>query len=322
MHDKLADESARLAALQRYEVLDTPREASFDRITSLVQVIFNVPIVLVSLVDRDRQWFKSCIGLEIDSTSRDISFCSYTIQAHEPLHIPDAHLDSRFATSALVTGEPYIRSYLGIPLTTHDGYNVGSLCAIDTKPREYSPEQVQLLGSFASLVVDELELRRMARTDSLTGAATRRGFLLEMEKLISRSDRNGRPNSLLLLDIDHFKSINDTHGHPAGDAVLRNVSDRLYQLLRAGDVLGRIGGEEFGILLPDTDIQGAYETAERLRIGISAAPLSFKPLLNVTASFGVCSWQPTLTSAEQWLAGADKALYEAKRTGRNRSCLS
>ncbi|WP_446742458.1 sensor domain-containing diguanylate cyclase [Silvibacterium acidisoli] len=321
MDEKLADESGRLAALQRYEVLDTPREASFDRITSLVQAIFNVPIVLVSLVDRDRQWFKSCIGLDIDSTSRDISFCTYTIQAREPLHVPDALEDSRFATSVLVTGKPYIRSYLGIPLTTSDGYNVGSLCAIDTKPREYSAEQIQLLGSFASLVVDELELRRIAQTDSLTGAATRRGFLLEMEKLIARSSRNGRPNSLLLLDIDHFKSINDTHGHPAGDTVLRSVSDRLYQLLRAGDVLGRIGGEEFGVLLPDTDIQGAYETAERLRTGIAAAPLCFNPLLNVTASFGVCSWQPTYT-ADEWLAGADKALYEAKRTGRNRSCLN
>jgi predicted signal transduction protein with EAL and GGDEF domain len=102
----------------------------------------------------------------------------------------------------------------GVLLAIPDGYNIGSLCAIDNKPREYSTEQIQMLKSFGALVVDELELRRIAQTDALTGASTRRGFLLEMEKMMARSSRSEMNGALRMLDIDHFKSVNDTFGHP------------------------------------------------------------------------------------------------------------
>jgi diguanylate cyclase (GGDEF)-like protein len=319
---KLHDEPGRVAALHRYEVLDTPREQTFDRITELVRVVLNVPICAVSLVDTDRQWFKSCVGLDTRQTSREVSFCNYTIQAREPFYIPDAKLDSRFAENPLVTGDPFIRSYLGVPLSTPDGYNVGSLCAIDVVPRNYSPEQIEILKSFAAVIVDELELRRIAQTDHLTGAATRRGFTLELEKALSRFKRSGHPTTLILLDIDHFKRVNDTYGHPAGDLVLKFVAQAMASKLRQGDSVGRLGGEEFGILLQDTAPGNAMETVERLRMHLERSPIDHKPPMWITASFGVAILDGQISSVLEWLATADAALYEAKRDGRNRCCIA
>jgi diguanylate cyclase (GGDEF)-like protein len=260
--------------------------------------------------------------LDLTETPREISFCKLTIQAREPLLIPDASRDPRFANNPLVTGPPHIGSYLGVPLTTPDGYNVGSLCAIDTKPRNYSVEQIGLLEGFAALVMNVLELRRIARVDFLTGTITRRAFCLEMEKAISRFKRRGRTSALLTFDIDHFKRVNDTYGHPAGDLVLRSIAARLERLVRVTDLVGRMGGEEFGILLPDADFEAATKSAERFRRVIEDLVIEHEPPLRVTASFGIAVLDAQIRSAEEWLAAADTALYEAKRGGRNRWCVA
>jgi diguanylate cyclase (GGDEF)-like protein len=319
---KLHDEAGRLAALHRYEVLDTPNEEAFDRITGLVKTVLGAPICTVSLIDADRQWFKSCVGLSTRETSRDISFCTHTIMEREPLNVPDAKLDARFAENPLVNGEPFIRSYLGVPLSTPDGYNVGSLCVIDMVPRNYRQDQIEILKSFAALVVDELELRRIAQTDHLTGAGTRRGFTLELEKAIARFKRAGHPTALVMLDIDHFKRVNDTYGHPAGDVVLRTVAGELTSQLRQSDSLGRLGGEEFGILFQDIEMEHVISTADRLRTRIEALSISFDPPLQITASFGIAILNGQVTNVQQWMVLADEALYSAKRTGRNRCCVA
>ncbi len=319
---KLDDEMGRLAALKRYELLDTPKEAPFDRIANLVKTVMDVPISTISLIDRDRQWLKSCVGLDgAENMPRGISFCNHTIKSREAMHIPDAKLDPRFRDNPLVTGPPYIGSYLGVPLATPDGYNLGSLCAIDYKPRTFTESQISVLKSFAALVTDEIELRRLAQIDHLTGAATRRGFFLEMEKAISRFVRNNRPSAMLVFDIDHFKRVNDTCGHPAGDEVLRAVAERVSSLVRTSDVLGRLGGEEFGILLMDADEEQAIKSAERFRRGIEELVVAYDPPLRVTASFGVAELSAELLLGERWLARADAGLYEAKRAGRNRVCV-
>lgn len=318
---KLYDEPARLAALRSYEVLDTPREPAFDRITSLVRTVLNVPIALVSLIDSDRQWFKSCVGLDSEGTSRDISFCTHTILSRSPMNVPDAKLDPRFADNPLVLGPPYIGSYLGVPLCTPDGYNLGSLCVIDTRPREFDKAQEDVLKSFAALVMDELELRRIAAIDYLTGAASRRTFCLETERCMARYARHQRPSSLLVFDIDHFKKVNDTYGHPGGDAALRTICAALGMLLRSTDTIGRLGGEEFGILIADTGPADAEETAERLRRVIESTVIPFDTPFNVTASFGVVPFRAEFKSADDWLCKADEALYESKRAGRNRVTL-
>ena len=319
---KLQDEPGRIAALHRYEVLDTQREAPFERITGLVRAVLNVPISTLSLIDSDRQWYKSCVGMDSMDMPREFSFCTHTIQAREPLLVPDTLQDARFSKYPSVTGEPFIRSYLGVPLSSPDGYNLGALCALDVKPRDFIQGQIEVLKSFAALAVDELELRRIAQIDSLTGAATRRSFLLEMEKTIAKFLRRGQTATLLTMDIDHFKKVNDTFGHPAGDTVLRTVRNRLQEILRKEDLLGRLGGEEFGILLPDIELHEAVQVAEKLRCCLQDTPISLSEPLRVTASFGIAALEMDSVSPELWLSKADQALYSAKRTGRNKCCVA
>jgi len=319
---KLLDEEGRLAALIRYDVLDTPPEAPFEKITSLVQDVLQVPISAVSLIDREKQWFKSIQGLDTRQTPRSISFCGHTIRTDDALIVADALQDPRFSSNPLVLGEPHIRSYAGVPLRSPDGYNVGALCAIDTVPREFSVAQLGILRSFASLVVDELELRRIAGRDHLTGALTRRGFVEQLKKEISRCRRHGRESVLVLMDIDHFKRVNDSFGHPAGDSVLKAVSSACVQALRDNDLFGRLGGEEFAILLTETDPRGGLEAAEKLRAAIERLRVDVAGGVRVTASFGVSSFARSVSTPEEWIAKADEALYSAKRSGRNRCVVA
>ncbi len=316
---RLYDDDARIAALHRLNVLDTAAEKPFEKIVTLVRTVLAVPIATVTLVDRDRQWFKAQRGLDRQETPRAISFCTHTIQQREPLIVEDAHLDPRFAGSPMVVGPPHIRSYAGIPLRTPEGYNVGSLCAMDTRERRFSPADIAILSNFANIVCDELELRMIAQVDHLTGALTRRGFVEQAEREIARSRRYDRPSSLVMLDVDHFKAVNDTYGHTTGDQVLHQLARLAEATLRPIDVFGRLGGEEFGILLPETDADEALVVAERLREAIAAFPmqLSNGATLKVTASFGVAVLAPRMTSVATWIEQADTALYAAKAGGRN-----
>lgn len=158
-----ANEAPRLQELQQQQILDTPPEAAFDRITRLAALLFEVPIALVSLVDRDRQWFKSCHGLDVCQTSREISFCAHAILSQEVLVVPDAAQDERFRANSLVTDQPGIRFYAGAPLCTRAGFNLGTLCILDTRPRSLRPDQIAALRDLAALVVDALELRQSVR---------------------------------------------------------------------------------------------------------------------------------------------------------------
>lgn len=315
---KLTDETARMAALIRYQAIDTPAEPAFDRITQLVRSILGVPMSAVSLIDADRQWFKSRTGIDVSETPRDIAFCNHTIRDRSPMIVADACSDLRFSRNPLVTGDPNIRSYAGVPLSTPDGYNVGSLCAIDTIPRQFDPGQIAILENLGALVVEQLELRRIAERDHLSGALTRRAFIAEMDKLISLFERYERPASLLLFDIDHFKRVNDTHGHPAGDKVIREVAALCARIKRPNDLLGRLGGEEFALLLPETAAGEGTAAAQRFCEAIAALEIDHAPPLRVTVSFGVAAISADRLSSDAWLAAADAALYDAKRSGRNR----
>ncbi|HEX8445955.1 MAG TPA: sensor domain-containing diguanylate cyclase [Sphingomonas sp.] len=320
MDDRLLyDDEARIAALRRMNVLDTAVEEPFEKIVTLVRTVLAVPIATVTLVDRDRQWFKAQRGLDCSETPRGISFCTHTIQQREPLIVEDAQTDPRFATNPLVVGPPHIRSYAGIPLRTPEGYNVGSLCAIDTRARRFSPADIAILSNFANIVCDELELRLIAQVDHLTGALTRRGFVEQSEREIARSRRYDRPATLLMLDVDHFKAVNDTHGHGVGDQVLHKIAEIAGAALRPSDMFGRLGGEEFAILLPETRGDEALVVAERLRQAIADHPmlLSDGRALHVTASFGIAPLTSQMTSFVAWLEGADAMLYAAKAGGRN-----
>jgi diguanylate cyclase (GGDEF)-like protein len=271
----------------------------------------------VSLVDVDRQWFKSMDGLDVGETPRDVAFCAHTILTRDALNVADAHLDPRFAGNALVTGEPHIRAYLGAPLKTPDGYNVGALCAIDSNPRSFGPADEAVLASFAALVVDELELRMIGQSDYLTGAKTRRAFMADLEAACEQAP--GSRGALILLDLDHFKRVNDRFGHPVGDDVLRAAAAACRGAIRRADVLGRLGGEEFAILLRGMTISDAMECAERVRQSVAELRVLPDPELEVTVCMGVAAL--TGGNPHAALAAADAALYRAKEGGRNR-CLA
>lgn len=312
-------EEARLEALNGYRILDTPPEESFDRLTRLAARILGTPIALMSLVDRDRQWFKSRVGLEASATPREFAFCAHVIAGDETMVVSNAKDDSRFAQNPLVTGEPNISFYAGAPLRTPSGHALGTLCVIDAQPRELSDEQRAILEDLAAMAVSELELRRYATTDSMTGAYNRRHFFQTGEQELRRARRYGQDLSVLMVDIDHFKSINDIHGHQAGDAVLIGLAAMIRQLLRGQDSLGRLGGEEFAVLLPHTPADGAQLIAERFRTAASAFSLDWeRQKIGVTLSIGVASRRGPDQSLADMLQRADEALYDAKAQGRNR----
>ena len=173
------NEAERLAALKEYHILDTGTEQSYDDITVLAAHICNVPIAMISLVDEVRQWFKSKVGLKQQQTSRDVAFCAHAILQNEPFIVGDATKDRRFADNALVTGEPHVRFYAGIPLINPQGLALGTLCVVDHQPRRLSAAQQKALQALSRQVMALLELRRVSAhlADALEHVKTLEGLL-------------------------------------------------------------------------------------------------------------------------------------------------
>ena len=157
---KPANEEARIVALDKYAILDTDPEQSFDDLTLLASFACKTPIALISLVDEDRQWFKSRVGIKASETSRDIAFCSTAILQSDVFVVPDALNDERFRENPLVVSDPNIRFYAGAPLINEDGYALGTLCVVDRTPRELTPDQEEALKALSRLVLAQLEFRR------------------------------------------------------------------------------------------------------------------------------------------------------------------
>ena len=173
------NEAQRLAALREYRILDTGAEQAYDDITALAAYLCDVPIALISLVDESRQWFKSRVGLNEQETPRDVAFCAHAILQSEPLIVQDALKDARFADSALVTRAPYIRFYAGFPLSSPEGFALGTLCAIDRKPRQLSASQKTAMQTLSRQVMWLLELRRVSArmAEALEKVRTLHGLL-------------------------------------------------------------------------------------------------------------------------------------------------
>ena len=320
LFEQVSTEPRRLAALDELDILDTSPELAYDRICQLIKLIFDVEIGIVSMIDAHRQWYKSVTGLDTTEASLDGTFCRYTLQLNRPIIVPDATKDPRFSDNPHVTGGPLIRFYAGAPITTSKGLVIGTICAIDSKVRDFSEREASILVHLAALVMHGLELRRETITDTLTGAGSRRAFKDESGRLLALANSSAMPLSCLVLDVDYFKRVNDTHGHAAGDQVLTGIVTALKAELRQSDFVGRVGGEEFAILLPQTELETACQVAEQLRDLIKALQFAGgNAPIKVTASIGVAGFVRG-DDIESLLARADSALYEAKRTGRDKVC--
>jgi diguanylate cyclase (GGDEF)-like protein len=331
------DEAERLAQLRALRLLDSPIEARFERITRLARRAFGVSISAISLLDSDRQWFKSIAGLAICETSREVSFCGHAILDDEVLVVNDAANDARFADNPLVVASPHIRFYAGCPLRGPGGAKLGTLCLIDREPRELSDEDRATLHDFAKIAEAEFRLnlvcgaqgellaeldrtRLQAAIDPLTRLWNRGAMNEIVRRELVTVRRAGKGVAFVMIDLDHFKRVNDTRGHATGDDVLRESAARMTGAIRTRDSLGRYGGEEFLAVIPEATRDEAAAVAERLRACLAqeAVATGTGPLA-VTASLGL-AWASAADppSADVLLAAADAALYRAKNAGRNR----
>ena len=314
----LACEQDRLAALDQYDVLDTPPEEAFDRVTRLVRSIFGVSMSTVTLIDGHRQWFKSQQGMPGTETGRAPALCNAAIQLPRPLVVPDTLQDKRFAENPCVVGPPFIRFYAGVQLRSPEGHAIGTLCAMHDQPKSFDATQLAILVDLAKTVTSELELRTVATRDALTGAVSRRALREEFSRAISLARRHKFELSCIFFDLDHFKSVNDTHGHGVGDMVLRACVEACRGELRSTDTVGRFGGEEFVVLLPHTGGKAAMAVAEKIRGAISRCRVEAEGgSLRATASFGVAALDGGDVDTDEMLKRADTALYAAKAAGRN-----
>ncbi len=263
------NEQLRVQALHHLRILDTPSEERFDRLTRLAKKLFEVPVARVSLVDRERRWFKSNQGLPVEQTPRDISFCHHAISQKDVFVVSDTSLDPNFSANPLVTGPPHIRLYAGYVLRLGNGLAMGTLCIIDTKPRSFSHEDLQALRDLATIAENELAAIQLAIEDDLTVLPNRRGFLHQAQKTINLCYRLGRPAELIYFDLTHFKKINDQYGHHEGDEALRSFASLLALHTRESDISARMGGDEFVLLMNDATDDQARHCVERLKESVN-----------------------------------------------------
>ena len=255
------DEPARLAALHAYGILDTPPEMGFDHITSLVTRLFRVPMASITLVDTDRQWFKSSRGIDMQETPREWSFCAHAMWGDEVMVVPDATLDPRFADNPLVTAENGIRFYAGAPLRTPEGQPLGALCVLDRQPRELTPTEQQQLLEIASLVEDELLLRRIGRELSAETLLRQRAEVaLENERQLGQSppdvadarSSGESADATLVAHDDHFRELVEH----AGDAMfVYDLNERIFEANTAAcRLVGYTHEELLGLRISDIDV--------------------------------------------------------------------
>jgi diguanylate cyclase (GGDEF)-like protein len=319
----MSSDTASLATTLDQPVRSSAEEMSFDRITRLASTVMQTKMAMISLIqDSGAPTLAAGPGVETFAAGQSLPFCHYAVASDTPLVVTDAQADPRFDHDPMVAGGPKLRFYLGVPLRTRDGATLGTLCTVDTEPRTPTADQIAMLSDLARMVVNEMELRQMSMTDSLTGALTKRGFEQRVEAERIRCQRNGYALTLVAIDLDHFKTINDRFGHATGDSMLRAVVDLCREKLRHCDVIGRTGGEEFVIMLPEMPGAVAAKVADRLRQAIADLRLPASgDIAQVTASVGVAMLSPGQQTMQQALLRADIALYAAKARGRNRVVL-
>lgn len=344
-------ERQRQAALDAYSVLDTGAEQPYDDIVWLAATLCATPAAMICLLDRQRQWLKARWHVDEVQAPRRGSPCEYAAQAPgQVFEVADLSTDERFVgEGGLRIDGRSPRFYAGMPICSPDGQVLGALSVLDLRPRVLEPAQREGLEVLARQTEYLLELRRHALEqqrllvereastrhlehardelqqrheqlqhhashDPLTGLLNRSALAELRGNPRAMAQLQRAPYTLLLVDVDHFKQVNDRHGHLLGDRALRAVGDAIAASTREGDVAVRFGGEEFLVVLPNTRLSGAAEVAERIRLQVAQLSLPFA----LTVSIGLASGEPDRDRPEQVFDRADQALYRAKAAGRDR----
>jgi diguanylate cyclase (GGDEF)-like protein len=340
------DEARRLTALHATRLLGSAPEEAFDRITRMAARLLHAPTALVSLVDKDVQWFKSRCGFEDTETARDISFCGHAILEHEPLVVSDASKDPRFCRNPMVTGEDHVRFYVGVPLYSVDRMPIGTLCVIDREPRELGAEELDMLRDLARMVEQLIHHRQLAGAaqalhshvlldggnPELAAAAGQVEFLLNHDQLTGLSNRQallrtigegletwreqGMQTLVASINLDKFKRLNESLGHHAGDQALVSITWSLQSVLRPEDLLARVGNDEFMVLLPGLGDDSVAR--DRLRQIMQAVHREFKApagAIPLTCSIGYAIFPQDGDSADVLMNNATLATRRAKLMG-------
>ena len=323
-----ANEADRQRALEAYQVLDRKVDPVFDSIVRFAAELCDAPIGLLSLIDRDRQWFLARHGLDVEETPRIHSLCAHAILTDALTETPDARKDNRFCDSALVTGFPGIRFYAAHPITTREGFNIGTICVAAPAVKRLKPFQRWALKHLAMLVImlldsqkaafeQEQQLRHMATHDNLTSLPNRVLGRDRLQTALARAHRNGTTLALLFIDLDNFKLINDTHGHAAGDELLSKIGRRLVAATRETDTVARWGGDEFVVIL--TDISNASDAESKRKEFLQALDSKYRigdDSISVSASIGLAIYPNDGKTEKALLHHADRAMYGQKRKRR------
>ena len=306
------NEAERLEATLSLGLLDTPPEERFDRYTRFAQRLLEVPIAYVSFIGDDIQWFKSVQGLEIEQVPREQSFCSHTILTEEMMIVEDTIEDSRFRNNPFVVNPPYVRFYAGVKLNIREGICVGTFCVADIKPRYPSEEDMQLLKDLAHLLELEFHTQSIATTDELTGLSNRHGFRLIANHSIALCRRMDKAATLIVFDLDGFRYINGKYGHAEGDKVLRDIGQILLAEFRDSDVIGRIGGDEFCVLLTGTSTDNIEKPLQNLERALHEENINLP--YNISYTFGTVPLDPKRhQNIDDVLRDADTVMYQQKK---------
>ncbi len=321
-----ANEAERLRHLRELRIVGTTSSIVLDQICTFARELLAVPMVAITLLDEDSQWLHSSSGLTSDRMPREIAFCNYTILGEEVVVVPDAQDDPRFATNPLVTGGVGLRFYAGVPLPLEPGIPVATLCCLDTKPRRFSARHRKVLNDLGAIALTQLKLHRAnlalddaTKTDELTGLPNRMAFREGLEGAMEAATSEGHRAAVLFIDLDSFKEVNDTRWHDAGDALLKDVAQKIRTCLPVSALAARIGGDEFSVLLPSISASIEAERiaedlleALRMPIRVEGGDASCR------ASIGISVFPDDASDAKRLLKGADIALYAAKQSGRDR----
>jgi len=313
--DPHAAEAVRLEALDRFDVLDAPREDSFDAIVRLIRTVFRAPIGIVSVIDGHRQFYMACDGLAAGEAPRNDTFCNVTIRSDQPLIVEDAATDPRFSNNPSVTGEPHIRFYAGVPLTTSDGHNIGTVCVADHEPRAFGAEQVEMLQDLARLAMAQLNLRQHIDIDIGTGVLSRRALMLNGDTAITLARRHDMEASCIAVEFDNLPNATDVADGKAREAAIAAAAALLRRNLRRTDIIGRNGATGFAIVLPNTGRHGALEVADKIRGLMSARAAADGALSGIAVTIGAATLDTDMDDIDDLLAWAQAARSEARTDG-------